>query len=118
QRAGQMYREVLELDGGSLLALRGLERVDETLQDWPDLVEVLEQQLDVVETERDRVEVLLKLAAIQEEQFLKADIAAQRLEQALEISPAEERAYVALERCYRRLKQWLDLISTYERHIN
>ena len=118
QRAGQMYREVLELDGGNLSALRGLERVDETLQDWPDLVKVLEQQLDVVETERDRVEVLLKLAAILEEQFLKADAAAQRLEQALEISPAEERAYVALERCYRRLKQWLDLIGAYERHIN
>ncbi len=81
-------------------------------------VQVLERQLDVVETERERVEVLLKIAANQEEHFLKFDIAAQRLEQALEISPAEERAYVALERCYRRLKQWLDLINTYERHIS
>ena len=71
-----------------------------------------------METQRERDEVLLKIAANQEEHFLKFDIAAQRLEQALEISPAEERAYVALERCYRRLKQWLDLINTYERHIS
>jgi tetratricopeptide (TPR) repeat protein len=118
QRAGRVYREVLEIGGTNLLALRGLERVDEALQDWPDLVQILERQLDVVETERDRVEVLLKLAHIQEEQFLKSDVAAQRLEQVLEISPQEERAYVALERCYRRLKQWLDLIGTYERHID
>jgi tetratricopeptide (TPR) repeat protein len=117
ERAGKTYREVLELEGGNLAALRGLERICERVNDWPDLVDVLERQLEVVETERERVEVLLKLAQIQEEHFLKFDLAAQRLEQALEISPAEERAYVALARCYRRLKQWLDLISTYERHI-
>jgi len=118
ERAGRVYREVLEIDGGNVLALRGLERIYQTLQNWSDLIGVLERQLDVVETERERVEVLLKLAALQEEHFLKFDIAAQRLEQALEISPGEERAYIALERCYRRLKQWLDLINTYERHIS
>lgn len=117
-RAGQTYREVLELDGSSIQALRGLERVVEVTQNWAELVQVLERQLDVVETERERVEVLLKLAAVLEEQFLKVDQAAQRLEAVLEIDPTEDRAYVALERCYRRLKQWLDLINTYERHIN
>ncbi|HYP86931.1 MAG TPA: hypothetical protein VEQ59_02235, partial [Polyangiaceae bacterium] len=118
ERAGKVYREVLELDGSNIVALRGLERIYQTLQDWPDLVQILERQLDVVETERERVEVLLKIAQHQEEHFLKFDIAAQRYEQALEISPAEERAYQGLERCYRRLKQWLDLINAYERHIS
>jgi tetratricopeptide (TPR) repeat protein len=117
-RAGQVYRDVLQVDGSNLAALRGLERVCETLQKWGDLVEVLERQLDVVGSERERIEVLLKLAGIQEEQFLKADLAALRLEQVLEIDHAEKRAYVALERCYRRLKQWLDLIGAYERHIS
>ncbi len=117
-RAGKTYREVLELDGSSIFALRGLERIYDALQNWVELVEVFERQLDVVETERERVEVLLKLALIQEEQFLKPDLAAQRLEQALEIDPGDARAYIALTRCYRRLKQWLDLINTYERHIS
>ena len=117
-RAGKVYREVIEIDASNVLALRGLERIYQSTHAWSDLVGILERQLDVVETERERVEVLLKLAGIQEEHFLKFDIAAQRLEQALEISPGEERAYIALERCYRRLKQWLDLISTYERHIS
>ena len=118
EKSGQTYREVLEIDGSNLSAMRGLERVDEATQNWADLVQVLERQLDVVETERERVEVLLKLAAVLEDQFLKSDLAAQRLEAVLEIDPSEERAYLALERCYRRLKQWLDLISSYERHIN
>jgi tetratricopeptide (TPR) repeat protein len=117
-RAGKVYREVLEVDGSNIVALRGLERVYQTLQAWPDLVQILERQLDVVETERERVEVLLKIAQHQEEHFLKFDLAAQRYEQALEIFPAEERAYQGLERCYRRLKQWLDLINAYERHIS
>src|SRR5690606_35509819 len=102
QGDANIYRQVLEIDSGNLPALRGLERVDEILHDWPHLVEVLQLQLEVVETERERVEVLLKLAALQEEQFLKVDVAAQYLEKALDIAPAEERAYVALERCYRR----------------
>src|SRR6185369_8972023 len=118
ERAGKVYREVLEIDGANVVALRGLERIYQATQAWSDLIGILERQLDVVQTERERVEVLLRLAGIQEEHFLKFDIAATRLEQALEVSPGEERAYVALERCYRRLKQWLDLINTYERHIS
>jgi tetratricopeptide (TPR) repeat protein len=52
-------------------------------------------QLDVVTTERERIEVLMHLATLQEEHFLKADLAAQRLEQVLEIDPNNEEAYFA-----------------------
>ncbi|HEX9297066.1 MAG TPA: tetratricopeptide repeat protein [Polyangiaceae bacterium] len=118
ERAAQTYREVLDVDAASLPAMRGLERIYTLRSSWPELVAVLEQQLDVVTSERERIEVLMKLATIQEEQFLKADLAAGRLEQVLEIDPAHEPALVALERCYRRLRQWLDLIGTYDRHIS
>ncbi|MGL1608733.1 hypothetical protein ACSTHC_00205, partial [Vibrio parahaemolyticus] len=84
----------------------------------PELVKVLESQLDVVTTERERIEILMQLANLQEEHFLKADVAAQRLEQALEIDPNHEDAYFALERNYRKLRQWHDLIGGYERHIS
>jgi tetratricopeptide (TPR) repeat protein len=118
ERAGQVYREVLEIDGANLLAMRGLERVYGQSQAWNDLVRVLEMQLDVVTTERERIDVLLKVARIQEEQFLKPDLAAVRLEQVVEIDPHHEVALEGLARCYRRLRQWLDLINTFDRHIN
>ncbi|MEJ7733906.1 MAG: tetratricopeptide repeat protein, partial [Polyangiaceae bacterium] len=118
EKAGQIYREVLDLDPANLLAMRGLERVYTSTQQWPDLVRVLELQLDVVTTERERIDVLMKIAGIQEEQFLKPELAAIRLEQVVEIDPGHESALEALERCYRRLRQWLDLINTYDRHIN
>ncbi|APR78089.1 TPR domain protein [Minicystis rosea] len=118
EKAGSVYREVLEIDASNLLAMRGLERVYSHTAQWPDLVRVLEMQLDVVTTERERIDVLLKIARIQEEQFLKPDLAAVRLEQVVEIDPHHEVALEGLARCYRRLRQWLDLINTFDRHIN
>ncbi|MBK9265561.1 MAG: tetratricopeptide repeat protein [Polyangiaceae bacterium] len=118
EKAGQIYREVLEVDASNLQAMRGLERVYNQTHQWPDLVGVLEMQLDVVTTERERIEVLLKIAKNQEEQFLKPDLAAVRLEQVVDIDPHHEFALESLERCYRRLRQWHDLINTYDRHIN
>ncbi|NUP10097.1 MAG: tetratricopeptide repeat protein [Polyangiaceae bacterium] len=117
-RAGQVYREVLEVDAGNLLAMRGLERVYQQLQQWTELVSILEMQLDVVATERDRIEVLMKIARIQEELFVKPDAAAARLEQVVEIDPNFELAYEGLARCYRQRRQWHDLIQTYDRHVN
>jgi len=117
-RAAQVYREVLELDPASLTAMRGLARIYEAQQQWPDLVRILESELDVVPTERERIELLLHIAALQEEHFLKPDIAAARLEQVLEIDPNHEPAFFALERSYRKLRQWNELISAYERHVS
>ncbi len=117
-KAAQVYREVLDIDPTNLQGIRGLVRVYETLQQWPDLVKVLEAELEVVSTERERIDVLMHLARLQEEHFLKAEIAAQRLEQVLEIDPNHEDAYFALERNYRKLRQWLELINTYERHVS
>ncbi|MBL9110153.1 MAG: tetratricopeptide repeat protein, partial [Myxococcales bacterium] len=116
-RAAQTYREVLDIEPVSLPAMRGLERVYEALEQWAELVKILEAALDVVATERERIDLLLKIARLQEDQFLKADVAATRLEQAVEIDPNQEEAYVGLARCYRKLRLWNELITTYDRHI-
>ena len=116
-RAAQGYRDVVDIEPGNLRALKGLARVYEALAQWAELVAVLERQLDVVTTERERIDILMQLATLHEEHFLKADLAARRLEQALEVDPNNEEAHFKLERSYRRLRQWLDLVHTYERHI-
>jgi tetratricopeptide (TPR) repeat protein len=116
-KSAQVYREVVDIEPGHIQALRGLARVYQLLERWPDLVGILEKQLEVVTTERERIDVLMQLATLHEEHFLKADLAAQRLEQVLEIDPGNEEAYFKLERNYRRLRQWSDLITTYDRHI-
>jgi tetratricopeptide (TPR) repeat protein len=117
-RAAQVYREVVDADGGNLQGLRGLARVYQVLEQWADLVGVLDSQLEIVTTEREKIDVLMNLATLHEEHFLKADLAAKRLEQVLEIDSNNEVAYIKLARAYRRLRQWLDLINAYERHIS
>ncbi len=116
--AADAYKAALEAEPANLLAMRGLERIYNLQSNWPSLVQVLDQQLDVVPTERERIEVLLKLATIHEEQFLKPEEAAAKFEQVLEIDPNQEVALVGLERCYSKMRQWLDLVNTYERHIS
>src|SRR6185312_14070036 len=118
QRAAQTYREVIESEPTNLQGLRGLARVYEALEQWPELVKILEAELEVVTTERERIDILMQLAHIHEEQFRKPDIAATRLEQVLEIDPNHEEAYFALERCYRKMRTWPELINVYERHIS
>lgn len=112
------YRAVLEVDGGNVLAMRGLERVYIATQKWPELSEVLEMHLDVAATERERSEVLLHIAQLQEEQFLKPDLAATRLEQVVELDPTNQAAFESLARCYHKQRQWLELIGSVERYIN
>ncbi len=118
ERAIDVYRAVLQVQPGNLLAIKGLERVYGVTEKWPELLEVLEMHLDVVQTERERAEVLMQVAELQESQFFKADLAAQRVEQVVEIDPTNEQAYEMLARCYHRLRQWLDLIGALERHIS
>lgn len=115
-KAGELYRDVLEADQANLPSLRGLERVYTATRQFSDLVRVLEMELDVVTTERERVEALMKIGMIQETEFMKPDLAAVRYEQVAEVDPNSNLAFEGLERCYRRLRQWLDLVAAFERH--
>ena len=113
----QTYNEVRGDDAYNLFALRGLERLFGRTERWQDLLHILEEQYDVVSTEKERVEILLQLAGIWEEQFIKPERATERLEQLLEIDPMHHDALSSLGRLYRQLQNWDSLIDTYERHI-
>jgi tetratricopeptide (TPR) repeat protein len=111
------YRAVLESDPGNLDALRGLERLYLRQENAPALLQVLEAQLDYVPTERERIKLLSRIGAMQEEQFVKPDLAIERFEQVLEIDPSDAGALNALERLYRHTGRWNELIHTLERHL-
>lgn len=100
-----------------LRALKGLERLHAQRESWQDLFGVLERQYDLVATDKERVGILTRLAAMLEEEFIKPERAAERLEQVLEIDPSHEAALRGLARLYRNLQRWDELISTYERHV-
>jgi tetratricopeptide (TPR) repeat protein len=118
QAAIDEYRNILEVDEGHLPALKGLERLFSRLERWQDLVDVLEIQLEYATSERERIELLTRIAAMLEEEFVAPDKAAERYEQVVDIDPAHESSMQALERIYRQAGRWHDLIATLERHVD
>ncbi|MBL8601844.1 MAG: tetratricopeptide repeat protein [Myxococcales bacterium] len=115
--AAEEYNAILATDDAHLPALRGLERVYAALGQSQNLLRVLERQLDVAETERERIKLLSRIAEMQEVEFLKPELAIARDEQVLEIDPNHDGALRGLERLYRQTARWNDLIGTYERHL-
>jgi golgin subfamily B member 1 len=117
ERAGQVYREVLEVEPSNLQGdARSRARLRRA-QQWPELVGVLEMQLDVV-----RRSVSASIA--DEDRAHPGGALPQarpggRAARAGGRDRSEPRGGVrGLERCYRKLRQWLDLINTYDRHIS
>ena len=118
-RAAQNYREALAKDPSSRLAVKGLVRVYTSIGAWTELAEVLATDLEMATSPRERVDALKMLARVNEEQFLKADVAAAYLIEAIDADPNDDddEAYIALARNQRKLKRWDDLVVTLDRHI-
>ena len=112
------YKDVLTADPINLPALKGLERLYAQRERWQELLQVLETQFEIVSLERDRIAILVRLAAMWEEEFVKPDKAAERLEQVLDIDTTHEEALIGLERLYHHMQRWDELIRTFERHVS
>ena len=110
------YQKACELSPSNLSALRGLERLYGQQGRHQDLLGILEREYEVVSTERERIEILLRLAHMWQQEFRKPDHAAQRLEQVLDIDPLHDDALCQLEVLYRTMQRWDDLVRTYDRH--
>ncbi|MEY4580950.1 MAG: hypothetical protein RL701_5653 [Pseudomonadota bacterium] len=117
-KAIDQYKRVLEDEPRNLQALKGLERLYQQQQLWQDLLEVLERQLPVVQNERDQVALLVRIATMWEQEFLKPEKAAERLERVVEMDPLHIGALTGLERIYRQLRKWPELVNAYERHVD
>ncbi len=117
ERALQAYQAARDIDPTDLDALKGLERIYAQLERWEELAATLEAEYELVSTERERISILTRLAAMYEEEFVKPADAVRCLEQVLQIDPHHEEALGALERLYRKLGQWEKLVDVYERHV-
>jgi tetratricopeptide (TPR) repeat protein len=112
------YKEVTQIDPRHLAALRSLEQLFDKVGDVAAHAENLEQQLDAVDTDDERVSLLRRLAAVYEEQFQRADKACEAFEKILQLREREEGAYRGLERLYAQERKFDALVDTLRRHIN
>jgi tetratricopeptide (TPR) repeat protein len=110
------FQKALQVDAKHLGALKGLERLLAQKGRYTELLAVLEAQLDLVATPRQRIAIFERVGAIHEEQFVEHAKAAEAYEQVVAIEPGHDASNAALARIYRHLHRFDDLAVTLERH--
>ncbi len=115
--AFRRYESALEVDAQSLTALRGLDRILNRQGRYGELLEVLERQLAIAATPRQKINLLERMAGIYEEEFLDHGKAAATQERLLELDPVHQVSLTSLVRHYRALDRWEDVLGAYERQL-
>jgi tetratricopeptide (TPR) repeat protein len=115
--AVKMYNQALERDPSSLDALRGLERAYAKTNRYKELLENLELQVRLSATPKQKISLLERIAAVQEEEFLNHPAAASALERALEADPGRVQVMHNLVRFYRVMNRWEDASKLYQRQL-
>jgi tetratricopeptide (TPR) repeat protein/serine/threonine protein kinase len=114
--ATRRFEAVLAIDPSSLSALKGLDRIYNRTQKYRELLEVLERQIEVAATPRQKINLYERVAGLHDEEFLDHEAAAKALESILAIDPAHDGALSALTRHYRALEKWEPACAIYEKH--
>ena len=111
------FKEILAIDSMNLRAMKSLEALFEKTQQHDNYLKILEMQLDVVNTDDERISVYERIAAAWENLFKKLDKGAESFEKILEINERHAPSLRQLARLYRLMKQWPELVDTFRRHI-
>ncbi len=114
--AMRRFESVLAVDPKHLGALRGLDRIFTKKGHFRELLEVLERQIAVAATPRQKLNLFERIAALYDEEFFDHEKASLALEEILKLDAANDGALSGLARHYRAQGKWEDVIRVYERH--
>ncbi len=107
--AERTYRQILKENPKSLDALRGLDRILTREERYEDLLEVLNRQLELAVTGRQKIALSERIAGVYDEEFLDHAKAAEALEFVLKLDPQRVSAANDLARHLRVLDRYDDL---------
>ncbi|MCL2447765.1 MAG: protein kinase, partial [Polyangiaceae bacterium] len=113
-RAAELFRQVLDEDAGHARAADGLAQIAERTGDYKLLTTVLEHRAEA-RSGAERVEALVRVAEIFEQQIEDLGEAARRYEAALAVDPNDAAALRGLDRVYNRTGKYRELIENLER---
>src|SRR6185295_9869531 len=111
------FRRILELDPDDLVAIHAVQRVAEKAGRYPQLVEALEREIELVDDAGLRVGLLHRVGTVLDEHLADPDGALVRFRRALELDPAFVPALASVGRIYHRAGRWSDLLGVYEREV-
>jgi tetratricopeptide (TPR) repeat protein len=115
RRAARVLTDIVDADPEQRRALKMLSEVQRRLGDSVGLRASIERAIDTAPTARDRVELLIELAALRGDAFLDHDAAVASLESVLELDAQNEIAHGSLARIHRSRGRLHDLARVLER---
>jgi tetratricopeptide (TPR) repeat protein len=116
--ATRRFEAVLAIDPANLNALKGLDRIFNRQGQYRELLEVLERQIEVAATPRQKINLYERIAGLHDEEFLDHAKAADALESILAIDGSNDNALTALARHYRALDKWEPVVALYDKHAS
>jgi len=116
--AEKAYKLVLSEDPKSSDALRGLDRIYSRQSRYQDLLSVLEREVELAVTARQKITLLERVAGIWDEEFLDHGKAARALKQVLALDPSRADSARELGRHYRSLEKFVELSELYQAQID
>ncbi len=108
---------ILALRPGSLPVLDQLAAQYEAMKRWPDLVSTLQKRVAATMDAREKVQLLLRVAALFQEKFSNQTEAIKTYESALELDPENGAAVEYLKAAYEKRRDWEKLIALKKREI-
>lgn len=117
ERARGYQRQVLALVPDDPAAMDALEELATQLSDWPDLLSVYRRRVELVDDELDRVDLLFKIAFIEEERVAALDDAAATYQSILALQPDSHRATRALAKIQEARGDWAGLVEVLGREL-
>jgi tetratricopeptide (TPR) repeat protein/tRNA A-37 threonylcarbamoyl transferase component Bud32 len=115
-RAREAYARVLADDPSHAKANDGMERIAESTGDHETLASILEQRAETSKG-RDKVEALLRIAELYEDQLGNLGEAERRFQAVLDVQPDELSALKGLDRIYNRTSKYRELLANLEKQV-
>lgn len=117
EQAIKHFERALREDPNHLPALRGLDRAYSATGRFRDVLDVVERQIDLAPTPRQKIGLWQRVAGIYDEEFHNHERAADAWEAVLDLDSANELALSELARHCRALDRWLDVERLYGRYL-
>jgi golgin subfamily B member 1 len=116
-RAAEMYEELVTYDPSATEAFSRLERIYTEHEVWDKLSETYEQLLSVTTDDEQRVDILRKLALLNETVIENGEAAADFYQQILDYYPEDLETINSLEQLYEDQDRWDDLVMVLRRTV-
>jgi tetratricopeptide (TPR) repeat protein len=117
QEAISLHKKIIALKPDYILSLKALELLLTRVGDVKELASILEKEVGVVSSPKQRFDLFMRQAAILEEEFIQHDKALIQVNQALEIDPANLTALDAKARLVRKLERYDTLVEVLEKQV-